>query len=45
MADNFLEKHYLEYQAKKKAWLKKKKRIRHIISANLKQNSTPPNKL
>ncbi len=27
MADNFLEVHYQEYEAKKEAWLRKKKHL------------------
>ena len=27
MADNFLEKHYEEYEARKAAWLRKKKHL------------------
>ena len=27
MADNFLEKHYEEYEARKVAWLRKKKQL------------------
>ncbi len=31
MADNFLEKHYEEYEARKAAWFRKK---RHLPKAN-----------
>ncbi|MGG6544710.1 UNVERIFIED_CONTAM: dehydrogenase [Prevotella sp. 15_C9] len=31
MADNFLEKHYEEYQVKKAEWLRKKKHIGYKI--------------
>ena len=27
MADNFLEKHYEDYEARKEAWLRKKKHL------------------
>ncbi len=27
MADNFLEKHYEDYQARKEAWLRKKRHL------------------
>jgi len=27
MADNFLERHYEDYEAKKEAWLRRKKRL------------------
>lgn len=37
MADNFLEHHYEEYEAKKAAWLRKKNRLPKIAKRNIKK--------
>ncbi|MBQ7471204.1 MAG: dehydrogenase [Prevotella sp.] len=38
MADNFLEVHYQEYEAKKEAWLRKRK---HLPKQKARQISKP----
>lgn len=38
MADGFLEKHYEDYEARKAAWLRKKK---HLPKVNKKQLERP----
>ena len=35
MADGFLEKHYEDYEARKAAWLKKKKHLPKTKSRNI----------
>ncbi|MCR5132066.1 MAG: dehydrogenase [Prevotella sp.] len=35
MADNFLERHYEEYEARKEAWLKRKKHFPKKVSRTL----------
>lgn len=39
MADGFLEKHYEDYEARKAAWLRKKKK--HLPKINKKQLERP----
>jgi len=35
MADNFLEKHYEQYEARKAAWLRKKKKMPRLHSRQI----------